>query len=437
MTTTTYTDFVAPAVNAAWLNDLDSVAYKGPVNVLMPLIGAKGDGITNDTAAIQAALNTYLHVYIPANHTFMVDALTQPAGVLITGGGKTAVLKKRSNGDMLTMGLRTEITNVYLDGNGASFTGRGIVIATGSGGDGLQNIHDMWIIDTASYCIDFSASGAGWGARIVNNKLDTYNLTTYAVHFPTTDSNGPRLMALNHSLGPAVDLGGSQGMNVVGNMCGQGPAGGPYTVPSIQMGSGLIKANVVGNAFETTVSIGIQGSIGTWIGNEFNAGYTLLSGATFNKIAHSITTAGYSLLGVDNSGSVSNEIWENALTYTPTWTGSGGNPALGNGTITGVYERKGRMVSVQIHLTMGSTTTFGTGGWSFSLPPNIPAPGTGNSIGSALLNDATGNVYPATSFLAATTISVFAGGSASQITSAIPFTWATSDQLFIGIEYVL
>jgi hypothetical protein len=55
-------------------------------------------------------------------------------------------------------------------------------------------------------------------------------------------------------------------------------------------------------------------------------------------------------------------------TYTPTWTASTTNPVLGNGTIAGRYMKIGRTVVCHINLVTGSTTTYGAGNYSFSLP---------------------------------------------------------------------
>lgn len=53
--------------------------------------------------------------------------------------------------------------------------------------------------------------------------------------------------------------------------------------------------------------------------------------------------------------------------YTPTWTATS-NPSLGNGTLVGRYHKIGRTVVVEINLIPGSTTTFGSGGYSFAIP---------------------------------------------------------------------
>lgn len=53
--------------------------------------------------------------------------------------------------------------------------------------------------------------------------------------------------------------------------------------------------------------------------------------------------------------------------YTPTWTASS-NPTIGNGTLSGRYVKLGRMVTVEINVIAGSTTTFGSGSYNWNLP---------------------------------------------------------------------
>ncbi len=61
--------------------------------------------------------------------------------------------------------------------------------------------------------------------------------------------------------------------------------------------------------------------------------------------------------------------------YTPVWTASTTNPSLGNGSLTGRHQRFGRTRIVAINLIPGSTTTFGSGNYSLSLPAAAAASG--------------------------------------------------------------
>jgi hypothetical protein len=54
--------------------------------------------------------------------------------------------------------------------------------------------------------------------------------------------------------------------------------------------------------------------------------------------------------------------------YTPTWTAVTTNPAIGNGTISGQYMKIGRTCVVVFQVTMGTTSTYGSGFWRIGLP---------------------------------------------------------------------
>lgn len=76
-------------------------------------------------------------------------------------------------------------------------------------------------------------------------------------------------------------------------------------------------------------------------------------------------------------------------TYTPVWSSSGTQPALGNGSIAGSYLDLGGLTWINILLTTGSTTTYGTGTWYWSLPSvvvtlgNTGPFGVGTAVGSS------------------------------------------------------
>lgn len=50
------------------------------------------------------------------------------------------------------------------------------------------------------------------------------------------------------------------------------------------------------------------------------------------------------------------------------WTAATSNPAIGNGTWAGAYMQVGKFVQLRVTITMGTTTTYGTGGWRVALP---------------------------------------------------------------------
>lgn len=128
--------------------------------------------------------------------------------------------------------------------------------------------------------------------------------------------------------------------------------------------------------------------------------------------------------------------WFGSFTaYTPTWGATGTAPALGNGTITGRHLQIGKHVYVHIELTAGSTTTFGTGTWTFTLPFTASAfLATGTA---AAFDTSAGQLFFGFSrWNSTTTINVFspaAPGVAWTVTT--PFAWASTDTVAIDFHY--
>lgn len=128
-------------------------------------------------------------------------------------------------------------------------------------------------------------------------------------------------------------------------------------------------------------------------------------------------------------------------TYTPVWTGAGGNPAIVNGTITGRYCKIGNVGSsagwglLQVAQSMGSGTTYGSGIWSWSLPADWTAAASALAGWGQIL-DAGTKRYPAAAYLSDTThvqlTQPVAAGDGS-VTPTLPHTWASGDQLSFGM----
>ena len=127
--------------------------------------------------------------------------------------------------------------------------------------------------------------------------------------------------------------------------------------------------------------------------------------------------------------------------YTPTWTAATSNPSLGNGTIVGRFVLIGRTVLCRIHLAAGSTTTFGSGAFRFSLPitpattgSNFPQIGPANVLDEGVLwYHAQAYVGSGDSYVQLQTGAVSGTRIAlSFVDSATPFTFGSTDKINIG-----
>lgn len=114
----------------------------------------------------------------------------------------------------------------------------------------------------------------------------------------------------------------------------------------------------------------------------------------------------------------------NFLTYTPAWTASGTNPAIVNGTIVGRYYIKGMIFSARIIVTMGSSTTYGTGTWILSYPFAINSGGI--LISSGLYTDTgTANYALLGAGVTSTTFAMVQNNAA--VNPTVPFTGGNTD----------
>lgn len=122
--------------------------------------------------------------------------------------------------------------------------------------------------------------------------------------------------------------------------------------------------------------------------------------------------------------------------YSPAWAGATTNPVIGNGTISGRYRQIGKTVDFQIIITMGSTTTYGTGAYTLTFPVtavNLDVSGiTGYWI------DVSAGPVPYAIHAIGNQTDRFRMLSSKDTTFAsfnFPFALATSDRIVIGGTY--
>lgn len=133
----------------------------------------------------------------------------------------------------------------------------------------------------------------------------------------------------------------------------------------------------------------------------------------------------------------SDVIPDSLTSFTPTWSSSGTQPVLGNGTLTGEYCQVGKLVFVKIVLTAGSTTTFGTSTYRFSLPvtPSL------DSTLSAVVHDSSaalrwgGTVWIILASTTGDNMRIAISDGAGGVAATVPMTFANGDKIMISGWY--
>jgi hypothetical protein len=203
------------------------------------------------------------------------------------------------------------------------------------------------------------------------------------------------------------------------------------TISTTDVSNGAtISAATINNNF-TAVKTAVNGNID-------NANIVSTAAIAISKLAAYPSDATKVLKG-DGSWGIPPAAW---TSYTPSWTSSGTAPAIGNGTIVGAYTQFGKMVTVLIQMVAGSTTTFGTGNYLWSVPVSGTTAGSITAYyGSGLTTDSsTNSIWRVAGVvgISTTAIAYFTGtAGAYQVGAAAPFTWANGDSISMTISYAV
>jgi len=124
-------------------------------------------------------------------------------------------------------------------------------------------------------------------------------------------------------------------------------------------------------------------------------------------------------------------------TYVPVWTTTGTAPVLGNGTLTGNYSQDGKMIICRGCLTLGSTSTVGTGTWIITTPVSAV---DANQVGTAVVWDQSAGAARLSGTVVFNTTANFTvyigtGGAVSNTIPAFAGGWGTGDKIIWQITY--
>ncbi|HCF2445134.1 TPA: hypothetical protein NIA45_002761 [Pseudomonas aeruginosa] len=418
--------------NASESYPSDTIGYE--VNTLMALkvvvvtnYGATGNGTTDDTAAIQAAIaaaGPYSDVVFPSGTYLITSTLTSLTGQrwLGRGGQRGTTIKKGANIDMVVVGTLSTILDINLEGVGATYTGKGFRIVSGFS----QTITRCRAVNMGGEPLYFD-SNAGGGANVTvfeGYPVDTDAYAGCAIAGDTAPHprffRGMWLSGANFALGPGAGNGGSMTEFYIRDLRFDATS----TLFHISNG----RCATLG---ATTTLKGFDHSID---GVTF-AGPVALNSAQGINLGPSCSVPS---LTENATNSQYNSVYVQRRTYTPTWTQTSATPAIGNGTLTGNYVRAGHMCHVQIELVAGSTTTFGdaASGYRFSLP--FPGHLSFNQRGFPvrIYDTSAGADFTGWASIGAGQDYITISVGAQQVRATSPMTWANGDTLQCSFSYM-
>jgi hypothetical protein len=339
---------------AANLREFDVQAY-----------GAAGTNTQDDTAGFVAALlgagaqQAAVFVPDPTVGYKLTAELTIPTNTGMFGIGKHSTRLIHSyNGQMFNLGFGARMENLYLDGNGGSFTGRGCEMFAGNG---KQTVRSCKIIDFADYCVDFTHEAAG--AQSLWDDCEIAQLVGTSVGQEAVIIRGTVTSLANARTFIGIETQGKAFIDI-------GPCNNLFLTScrmdglkwSVDSKGVSIVGGRIGSTITTMTILGANHTI-----DGCHIGPNIVIGAATSGLGLGDGNS-YDGTITDSSGVASNMISHPRVSYTPTFATSGTAPVLGNGTLTGSYIRQGGEITYNIELTTGSTTTFGTGELRFGLP---------------------------------------------------------------------
>lgn len=176
-------------------------------------------------ARLESALATSLLVTMPPGEYVFERAPNIPENARIVGAGKSLTKWFHSfNGDFAVLPESATLENLAIQGQGAQYSGRGLVI---TGTAGRQVLDNVAILGFEGYCLDFETIDAGSQFRA--EKLDVARVNAdpagdrYAVHMADGFQNSavPRSFFQVESQGaPFAYLGGSNDVYITASTIG-------------------------------------------------------------------------------------------------------------------------------------------------------------------------------------------------------------------------
>lgn len=351
-----------------------SSVNKNKLNSIVSVLdfGAVGNGVADDTAAIQAALSavTKGSIFFPAGSYKVTSALTIPNNVSFVGNGANATKILRAfTGDFISMGGFCGIENLTIDGQTSIYgAGRGVFFV---GNTPNSRMLFAEIINFSEACLEFGAD-AGNAFRAIACVFKTTGAvgSVAAVRVNGTDTAASSRHFTNcESAGCTLyDFGGCNDLYVTGGFT-----------------NGLIFGSAGSKVMMTNVRVGASAGAVTVRGSSHQISNCVFAVAVTLSCINTFFSCETPSFAITDSGT-GNNVYIGTSVYTPVFAASGGGASVGNGLIRGRWSRQGSKIHFQIDFNFGTTTAVGTGNFTFTLPVTDLGSGAVQLIGTGYVS---------------------------------------------------
>lgn len=415
--------YAAPRTSLAKMRDVISV---------FDFQGVEGDPDHDDALglrrAIAQAAGRSLYLPDPPGGYYRCDSSlgTLPDSTRLYGESKrTTRLRANFNGgSLLNMADGSALEKLYIDGNSKTCQG-----LTFLGGAGNQHVNDVRAINFANDCLYFEKN-AGSGFNSVN--LEAYRSDgasgsgNYAIVIEDAAGGlGPKHFFGYESGGMcAFSFGGANNVYVIGS-----------TLADCEFSDNTSSVHIIGGRIANASTMTILGQGISIVGGDVFPEIILGTDAQSCIISPAAANNGIT----DNSGKADNLVFDGVTkSYTPTLSTSGGTVDIGNGTLSGSWQRTGTLITGNIDFIKGSATVFNGGGGflRFGLPLTPISISLQRNVTCMMQDGSTfyfGSGYIQSGVAYITLIRDTSG----LISTGSPFTIGTDDSVRISFSYNL
>ncbi|EPD9527235.1 phage tailspike protein [Escherichia coli] len=402
--------------------------------------GAIGDGVADDTAALQAALNAKGIVRLGYSRYRITAQLTVGAQCVgIEGEGMyTSVIVKDVDADA-----------IKCDTSGALLSNFGIESVDGKLGGGIRPRGYNILIDHVRVTGTSDSPILVEGAIGSNAKAATYLHVDSCILIPadSTVTHSIRSIGADESARPTC--------RVFSNLSGGSSlpdfSGMNYAVLENSLG-GIMKfdensSKIIIKGIRVTNSIAsiiIKGNDHVIDDNiwSFGAGFALSIDVNARNVFfgpnNSYSQAGSALKSIIDptpiGGLSTNILTTQLVTYPFSWFASTTNPTIGNAKTYAYYKRSGMLCYATLGMLRGSSSTNGTGEYTFQLPFKSYV----LSIGSGYIKSSSGVYYPCSAVVLGgqSLVRLYINGASGAFNDS-SVALQTGAEIRISIEYLI